>query len=224
MNTPIILPTDDAIHNKVKTENGWIDFQDYFVKHGCKPELLDFQITGIENATATPEALTAIAEADLIVIAPSNPIVSIHPILSVPGIRDALAESSAFKLAVSPLINGKTVKGPADSMMKVAGYRSDVVGVADFYQGLIDGLVVDKQDLSVLPELSQRVEHVFPLDTLMFQRQEKIALAEAIVGLYQDAKAAGAQAQAAGVQESTLDLTSATQADTSYKSKPEPVL
>ena len=231
VNTPIILPTDDAIHNQVKTEDGWIDFQDYFVKHGCKPELLGFNITAIEDATATPEALKAIAEADLIVIAPSNPIVSIHPILSVPGIRDALEKASAFKVAVSPLINGKTVKGPADSMMKVAGYRSDVVGVADFYQGLIDGLVVDKQDLSVLPELSQRVEHVFPLDTLMFQRQEKIALAEAIVGLYQDAKATGyraagaqAQAQAAGVQESTLDLTSATQADSSHKPKPEPVL
>ena len=101
--------------------------------------------------------------------------------------------------------------------MKVAGYRSDVVGVADFYQGLIDGLVVDKQDLSVLPELSQRVEHVFPLDTLMFQRQEKIALAEAIVGLYQGAKVAGSH-------ESTLDLTSAAQADTSHKPKPELVL
>jgi len=188
VNTPIILPTDDAIHNQVKTENGWIDFQDYFVKHGCKSELLDFKITGIENATAAPEALKAIADADLIVIAPSNPIVSINPILSVPGIRDALENTSAFKLAVSPLINGKTVKGPAEAMMKVAGYRSDVIGVADFYQGLIDGVVVDEQDLSTLPEVTHRVEHAFPLDTLMFQRQKKIELAESIVAIYQAVK------------------------------------
>ncbi|MDO6564737.1 2-phospho-L-lactate transferase [Amphritea sp. 1_MG-2023] len=183
--TPIILPTDDCIQNKVMIESGWIDFQDYFVKLACQPDILDFKIAGIEAATATPESLNAIAEADLIVIAPSNPIVSIKPILSVPGIADVLQHSSAFKLAVSPLINGETVKGPADSMMTAAGYRSDVEGVADFYSGVIDGLIIDQQDRDRLPRLSNKVEYVLATDTLMFNRQQKMSLAETIVHFYQ---------------------------------------
>ena len=187
VSTPIILPTDSEIQNKVKTESGWIGFQDYFVKWSCLPEVLDFKIAGIEEAVATPEALKAIAEADLIVIAPSNPIVSINPILSVPGIAEALDSSSAFKVAVSPLIQGKAVKGPACQMMKAAGYRSDVIGVADFYHELIDGLVVDELDRGFLPELGDKVEHVFVLDTMMSERQSKTLLAESIVSVYQAA-------------------------------------
>ncbi|WP_299202774.1 2-phospho-L-lactate transferase [uncultured Amphritea sp.] len=186
--TPIILPTDSCIQNKVMTHSGWIDFQDYFVKYACLPEILDFKIDGINEATATPESLRAIAEADLIVIAPSNPIVSIKPILSIPGMTEALLSSTAFKVAVSPLINGETVKGPADHMMKVAGYRSDVLGVADVYNGLIDALVIDQQDRNAVSELSASVEHVLATDTLMFNRQNKIRLAETLVHVYQAAK------------------------------------
>jgi LPPG:FO 2-phospho-L-lactate transferase len=189
VDTPIILPTDNCIQNKVKTESGWIDFQDYFVKWTCQPEVLDFKVEGIEEASATPEALKVIAEADLIVIAPSNPIVSISPILSVPGISEALDMATGFKVAISPLVNGETVKGPADHMMRVAGYRSDVIGVADYYQGLIDALVVDQLDRDAVIELSDRVEHVLATDTLMFNRPNKIRLAETIIHLYQAAKA-----------------------------------
>lgn len=185
--TPIILPTDSCIQNMVMTENGWLDFQDYFVKLSCLPELLDFKISGIEDAIATPESLKAIAEADLIVIAPSNPIVSIKPILSVPGISEALTNCSALKVAISPLIQGETVKGPADQMMKVAGYRSDVIGITDFYDDLIDALIIDQQDREAVSELSTRVEYVLATDTLMFSRQNKIRLAETIVHLYQAA-------------------------------------
>ncbi|WP_296057517.1 2-phospho-L-lactate transferase [uncultured Amphritea sp.] len=189
--TPIILPTDSCIQNKVMTDSGWIDFQDYFVKHACRPDVLDFKIAGIEDATATPESLKAIEEADLIVIAPSNPVVSIKPILSVPGMTEALMNASAFKVAVSPLINGETVKGPADQMMKVAGYRGDVIGVADFYSGLIDAFVIDQVDRSAVSELSASVEHVLATDTLMFSRQNKIRLAETIVHVYQAARQQG---------------------------------
>ncbi|RTE67089.1 2-phospho-L-lactate transferase [Amphritea opalescens] len=185
VSTPILLPTDDCIQNKVMIESGWIDFQDYFVKHACQPAILDFHIAGIETASATPEALSAIAGADLIVIAPSNPIVSIKPILSVPGIVDALQQSSAFKVAISPLVNGQTVKGPADKMMTAAGYRCDVIGVADVYNGLIDGMIIDQQDRDMMSELSAKVEYVLATDTLMFNRQQKVSLAETIVHFYQ---------------------------------------
>lgn len=182
--TPILLPTDSNIQNKVMTENGWIDFQDYFVKQGCRTDMLDFKISGIEDAKPTSEALTAIAEADLIVIAPSNPIVSIKPILSVPGISDALSRSTAFKVAISPLINGETVKGPAAQMMAVAGYRSDAIGVADIYQGLIDALVIDEQDQAMAAEISTKVAHLLVTDTLMVNREKKIGLSEAVVAFY----------------------------------------
>ncbi len=188
LDIPILLPTDDVIQNQVKTESGWIAFQDFFVKWGCQPEVLDCRVQGIEQASATLEALQAIAEADLLVIAPSNPIVSIRPILDVPGIREALDASSAFKVAVSPLIGGKTVKGPADKMMQAAGFRADVEGVADIYEGLIDGLVIDQEDRDCLPKLQSRVEHLLVTDTLMFNRPNKIRLAASLVNMYESVR------------------------------------
>lgn len=189
LDVPLILPTDDVIQNQVKTENGWVAFQDFFVKWGCKPDVLECRVVGIDQAQATPEALHAIAQADMIVIAPSNPIVSINPILSVPGIREALELSSAFKVAVSPLVAGQTVKGPADKMMLAAGYRADVQGVADFYSGVVDALVIDQQDRTYLSAVEQRVEHVLVTDTLMFNRANKVRLAESIVHAYQSCTA-----------------------------------
>ena len=197
LNIPILLPTDAVIQNQVKTENGWIAFQDYFVKWGCKPEVLGCRVDGIDQAKATPEALRAIAAADVIVIAPSNPVVSIRPILSVPGIREALELSSAFKVAVSPLVGGKTVKGPADKMMRAAGYRADVEGVADIYAGLIDGLVIDQKDRGSLPRLQAKVEQLLVTDTLMFNRPSKIRLAESLIHMYESVVSQRASAEAA---------------------------
>lgn len=184
---PILLPTDDCIQTQVKTEDGWIAFQDYFVKWSCLPEVIDVRVSGIEQASATRETLAAIAEADVIVIAPSNPVVSINPILSVPGISEALAQSTAFKVAVSPIIAGETVKGPADRMMQALGYRSDVSGVADFYHGVIDALIIDQLDRTFVPQLAETVKHVLATDTLMVTRANKVRLSETIIHLYEAA-------------------------------------
>lgn len=181
----IILPTDEAIQNRVKTPQGWLDFQSYFVREACKPEVLDVAIEGVEQAQPTEEALTAIAEADLIIFAPSNPIVSIGAILAVPGIRHALQQSCAYKVAVSPLIDGATVKGPADRMMMAAGYSCDVLGVADCYHGLLDALVIDQQDRDASDALAAKGLQVLATDTLMHSRANKVRLAETIVHLYQ---------------------------------------
>ncbi|WP_286238059.1 2-phospho-L-lactate transferase [Neptuniibacter halophilus] len=205
---PILLPTDDTIQTRVRTTDGWIPFQDYFVKQGCQPEVLEVRIEGINEARPTPEAISAIAEADLIVIAPSNPIVSINPILSVPGIADALLDSTAFKVAVSPIVAGKTVKGPADRMMQVAGHSADVLGVADYYRGLIDALIIDQQDLEHLPALDEKIANVLATDTLMFSRTNKVRLAETIVHLYEavaQRKAAKARQRQAEVTPSLID-------------------
>jgi len=182
---PIVLPTDDVIQTRVRTRDGWMDFQQYFVKHRCEPEIEDISIVGIKLAKPTPEALVAIADADLILFAPSNPIVSIGAILSVPGIREAVQKSQAYRLAVSPLINGETVKGPADKMMAACGFRNDVHGIADCYQGLIDGLIIDQQDRDEVPALLERGLEVLATDTLMVSRANKVRLAETLVHLYE---------------------------------------
>tara|TARA_R110002167_G_scaffold4648_10_gene21982 strand:+ start:2308 stop:3327 length:1020 start_codon:yes stop_codon:yes gene_type:complete len=194
----IILPTDDCIQNRVKTDQGWLDFQSYFVREQCKPQIEQFAIEGIEQATATEEALQAIAEADLIVFAPSNPIVSIGAILAVPGIRQALVRSSAYKVAVSPLINGQTVKGPADKMMTAAGYRCDQNGIADCYRGLIDALVIDPSDSDAAAGLMANGLAVLTIPTLMTTRRHKIDLAEAVVEFFTRNQVADSDRVAAG--------------------------
>lgn len=177
----IVLPTDQIIQNRVRTDKGWQDFQSYFVKNGCQEQVLEIELSGIDQAQATPEVLTTIAEADFIIIAPSNPIVSISPILSIPGIEEALLKSPAPIVAVSPIINGKAIRGPADKMMNVAGYSANAIGVAQCYQGIIDGIVIDNDDKHLMPQLEENNLQVMVTNTLMNNRQSKVALANSIV-------------------------------------------
>ncbi|MEL6912933.1 MAG: 2-phospho-L-lactate transferase [Pseudomonadota bacterium] len=142
----IVLPTDDRVQTRVETEAGWLSFQEYFVRERCAPEVTALRIDGLAEARPTQEALDAIAQADLIVIAPSNPLVSIRPILGIGGIAAAVQGAQAPVIAVSPLIDGRVVKGPADRMMKALGMRADVVGVAECYAELAQALLIDTAD------------------------------------------------------------------------------
>ncbi len=184
---PILLPTDNNIQTKIKTELGWLNFQDYFVKDQCRAKILDIKVVGIEQAIATTASLAAIEQADLIVIAPSNPVVSISPIINVPKIKQAIMNSSAQVIAVSPFFSGKTVKGPADKMMLAMGYENSNHGLVQFYHNvcrdLIDLLVIDRQDSDDVQQLDQQVEQVCVLDTLMSTLTDKINLAESLVSL-----------------------------------------
>lgn len=177
----ILLPTDQVIQTRINTKQGWLDFQSYFVQQSCQPEILDIRLEGIEHARPTQESLTAISEADLIIIAPSNPIVSINPIVNVPGIREALKAADAPVVAVSPIINGQTIKGPADRMMAAVGFKSDVLGVAHCYEGLIDGFVIDAKDQQFVPALEARGLKMMVAQTLMKNRTDKVSLAEKVV-------------------------------------------
>ncbi|WP_119308565.1 2-phospho-L-lactate transferase [Cohaesibacter haloalkalitolerans] len=179
----ILLPTDDRVQTRVKTEKGWLSFQEYFVREKCAPTVEALELKGIEDATATPEALAAIANADLLVIAPSNPLVSIEPILAVKGIRDAVKEARVPRIAVSPLIAGKVVKGPADRMMTALGMRADVVGVAAHYAGLIDALLIDHQDGALAEEITGLSIQPHYEDILMKDAEDKARLARAVVDL-----------------------------------------
>lgn len=184
LSIPLILPTDDNVQTRVNTNNGWLDFQSYFVRYQCQPTIKEITFHGAEQAQATPEALAAIAAADLIIFAPSNPIVSIGAILAVDDIRQAIIQSSAHKLAVSPIIAGKTIKGPADKMMTACGFRSDALGVAQCYQSLIDTLVIDELDRALAEDISDLGITPVVLNTLMKNRDDKAQLANHIADIH----------------------------------------
>ncbi len=176
-----ILPmSDDPVRTRVLTDEGWLDFQDYFVHRQCRPVVREFQFIGAETARAQTEALAALQRRDLraIVICPSNPFVSVEPILAVPGIRAALQESGAPVIAVTPIIGGKAIKGPAAKMMAELGLDVSGASVARRYAGLIDGFVVDQTDS--LPEPEAGVTF-FRAATLMNTAEDRVRLAQAVL-------------------------------------------
>src|SRR5215207_9906583 len=143
----VVLPmSDDPVSTVLETPEGRLEFQEYFVRRGQKDEVLGVELRGIEDARPTEDVLAAISGADAIVLCPSNPVVSIGPILAVPGIREALISSSAPKVAVSPIVGGRALKGPADRMLASLGHEVSATGVARMYAGLVDGMVVDLTD------------------------------------------------------------------------------
>ena len=146
VNVSLILPTDDVVATRLRTQDGWLSFQDYFVRLRCAPDVLEVEYHNAEQAKANPEALTALTQADLIIIAPSNPILSIGAILAIDDLRTQLKARTVPAIAISPLIGGQAVKGPAEKIMTSLGMRADALGIAHYYQGLIDTLVIDSCD------------------------------------------------------------------------------
>ncbi len=149
-----VLPvTDDPVPTRVRTaEHGWLDFQDYFVRHQCAPRVQAFEFVGAAQARPAPGVLEALTAAEAVLIAPSNPWVSIGPMLAIPGVREALASKTV--VAVSPLIGGRAVKGPAAKMYAEMGIEPSALAVARHYQGLVHGLVVDAADAALAPRIT----------------------------------------------------------------------
>jgi LPPG:FO 2-phospho-L-lactate transferase len=142
-----VLPMcDTPVRTRVITPAGPRALQEYLILDGGQPPVHGVELEGIEAAEPTPEVLTAIRQADAIVIGPSNPVISIGPILAVPGIREAIAASPAPVVAVSPYVAGAVVKGPTDRFMEGIGRPTTAAGVASLYAGLIDAMVVDEGD------------------------------------------------------------------------------
>jgi len=142
-----VLPMSDSpVRTKVLTAAGRRDLQEYLIVDRGEPEVLGVELEGIERAEPSREVLAALHAAEAIVIGPSNPVISIGPILAVPGLRDAIAASPAPVVAVSPYVAGQVVKGPTDRFMEAIGRPTTAAGVASLYAGLIDGMVVDEGD------------------------------------------------------------------------------
>jgi len=176
-----VLPmSDDGVHTQVHTPQGWLDFQTYFVKERCEPEVTGVRFVGIETAQVCPEALEALDQARLIVLCPSNPLVSLDPILKLPGMLNALQAASAPVVAVSPLIQGQAVKGPTVEMLEGMGLSASPQAVAQKYLPLLNGFVLDERDAPHQAEIEALGLRVLVTDTLMTSDTEKEQLAQHI--------------------------------------------
>lgn len=179
-----LLPvTNDPVSTRVTlAESGEeVSFQEYFVGQRHSVEISDVQFDGVDDARITGEVAAALATADVIVVAPSNPIVSIGPTLAVPGLREALTQSTAPVIAVSPIIGGNALKGPAAAMMTELGHDASVVGVAALWQEFVDVLLIDDADAPLAQAVCGCGVIPFVTDTIMASAERGARLATAIL-------------------------------------------
>ena len=170
--------TDDRLRTMVKIPDGWVTFKDYFVTRGHSDDVLELEYEGAHDSSAAPGVIDDLTEADLVVIAPSNPPLSIFPILAVPEIRKALRRHPRVA-AVSPLIGGKALRGPADAVMATLAYSPGNVGVAEAYRGLIGRLVIDRSDGNDVEALAGLEVQV--TDTVIPDLESAVRLAQDIL-------------------------------------------
>lgn len=177
-----ILPmTDSSIATRVKTPEGELEFQDYFVARGTRPSVCGVRFQGADEARATPEVMRAFDEAGAIVFCPSNPIVSIGPILAVPDIHERLRSASAPRVGVSPIIGGAALRGPAAEMLKSLGHEVSALGVARILKDVLDGFVVDTEDEALVSSIEEMGLQSIALPSIMSDIDSKKKLAQGVL-------------------------------------------
>ena len=177
-----VLPmSDQPVRTRLLGPDGWLSFQEYFVREKTQVEVREVEYTGAAAATPSPGLLEAIVSADAVLVCPSNPVTSIGPILAVPGIAQALEATAAPVLAVSPIIGGAAVAGPAGRLMAMRGLEVSALGVAAAYTPWLDILVLDQVDAALAPRLEAVGLRAVVADTLMRGLQEEIALARRVL-------------------------------------------
>jgi LPPG:FO 2-phospho-L-lactate transferase len=184
--TARILPmTDDPVRTELLGDDGWLEFQEYFVHRRFEPPISAIRYRGAEQARPTQQVVEAIGSADLIVLAPSNPYLSIGAILAVPGIADAIARADAPVAAVSPIVGGAALRGPADRLMTSLGGTASAAGVATHYHdrhpGLVDVLVLDTLDAPEAQAVEALAMEPLVTETVMGDRDDRRTLAETIL-------------------------------------------
>ena len=178
---PRVLPaTDDRLRTRLRTDEGWLDFQDYFVRLQCRPVVRELAFAGAEQARPHPDLLAALGNERLraVIICPSNPFISVEPILAVQGMRQALLACAAPVIAVSPIIGGRAVKGPTAKMMTELGMIPSAAAVAKRYGDLLDGYIVDHIDVASCTDLDLRI---VPAKALMETLADREALAHLVL-------------------------------------------
>jgi LPPG:FO 2-phospho-L-lactate transferase len=177
-----LLPvTNDVVATQFDTEVGRLNFQEYFVRHHHGVEVFAIDIVGARDARPTDQVIDALEHATRIVIAPSNPLISIDPILQVRGVRDILEERRDDVVAVSPIINGQALKGPADRLLAELGHDVSCVGVVDFYKGLVGTWVIDEADANLADTVRERGVRVIVTTTVMAVAGNANRLAHAVL-------------------------------------------
>lgn len=177
-----ILPmTDDKFETRIVTENGSVHFQEYLVKRGAKDEVLGVKFLGAESAKPAVGVVEAIMDAELVVICPSNPVVSIGTILAVEGVREAVQSTAAKKVAVSPIIAGAPVKGPADKLLRGLGLEVSAYSVAKLYLDFLDTFVLDMADAAEKGRIEKLGIEVKVTNTIMKSLEDKIKLARTVL-------------------------------------------
>jgi LPPG:FO 2-phospho-L-lactate transferase len=187
--------SDRPVRTIVETPDGPLPFQHYFVRERCRPRVTGFRFEGAAAATPSPAFAAALAGGpEAIVICPSNPFISIDPILAVPGVRDALARRSAPAVAVSPIVGGRAIKGPTAKMMTELGIPSDASAVAEHYRGLIDGFILDRSDAASAAAVERLGLAVLVTGTVMQTLDDKAQLAREALDFARSISPAGGRA------------------------------
>lgn len=182
-----LLPmSDQPVATHIETPQGWLHLQEYLVRERAAPRVQGIRFEGSETATPAPGVVEAISGADVVILAPSNPLISIGPILAVPGIADALRDTGALRMAVSPLVGGRSLKGPTDRMMEELGYEVSPVAVAGMYKNWIDLFVLDEQDAALAGGVTALGLRCEALPTVMTDLAAKTALARGLMALAED--------------------------------------
>ena len=172
---PRVLPaTDDPVRTRLRTDEGWLDFQDYFVRLQCRPVVLEIAFEGADDARPHPDLLAALRDKRLraVIICPSNPFISVDPILAPPGMREALSACAAPVIAVSPIIGGRAVKGPTAKIMEELGMKPSASAVAERYGDLLDGYVMDVRDAEEAAHVAPKVTLAPTLMTTLAEREQ----------------------------------------------------
>jgi LPPG:FO 2-phospho-L-lactate transferase len=173
-----VLPMcEQPVYTRVLTPDGWRGLQEFLIVHQSQPPIEGIEVQGLDRAVPTPEVREALSAAETIVVGPSNPVISIGPILSVPGMREAIAGADAPVIAVSPLVAGRAVKGPTEQFMSAVRRPSTAAGVASLYEGVIEAMVVDADD----PDPGPDGVRVLSRPTLMKGAEGRRELAERVL-------------------------------------------
>ncbi len=179
-----IMPmSDDPVPTHIITDTGEVHFEEYFVRRRAQDAVRGVRYVGVEAARPAPGLLDLIATAEAILIAPSNPVVSIGPILAIPGVRAAILASPAPVITVSPIVGGAPIKGPAAPLMRAVGLEVSAVGAAQAYAGLLDGIVIDRVDAHLAPQIAALGLRVAVTDTIMRGPLEKANLSRVALQL-----------------------------------------
>ena len=184
-----ILPmSNDRVATKIKTSAGLLEFQEYFVKRKFSDKVEDVTYEGANHAVPPDAVLSSLKTSEAIILCPSNPILSIGPILAIPGIREALGRARGKIVGISPIVGGKALKGPLDRIMADLGLEVSPFGVAKLYQGVLDGFVIDEADKHLGPRIERLGMKVVATRTVMNEPEVKARLAEETVKLAESIK------------------------------------